>query len=93
MSWKTTADERSTVAAGCLLAIGSAVLTCVLLFINGSLVMAVLTAITQTGPSWIRGPEFSQFILFTVPVVMVVAQWMMIDYVRSRLWRNHSDVP
>lgn len=79
------AVERSTVTAGCALGIGSALVTCVMLFINGSLVMAVLSAIARSGPSWASNPAFSQFLLFTVPLILVIAQWMMIDYVRTRI--------
>ncbi len=78
-------NERKMVTAGCLIGLASAALTCLMLFINGSLVMALLTAFAASGPSWANKPEFSQFILFLVPVMLVVAEWMMIDYVRTRL--------
>lgn len=77
--------------AGCLMAFGSAVVTCGLLFINGSFVMALLTAFAASGPSWARKPEVSQFILFSMPVVLVVVQWMMIDYVRRRFRQRPSE--
>lgn len=77
--------------AGCLTALASASLTGFLLFINGSLVMAVLTAVTRSGPSWVSKPQFSQFILFVIPVLLVVAEWMMIDYVRTRIKQRTSD--
>lgn len=77
--------------AGCLMALGSAVVTCVLLFVNGSLVLAMLTAFSSSGPSWVRKPEFSQFMLFSMPVVLVVVQWMMIDYVRTRFSQRSSE--
>ncbi len=72
------------------MAFGSAILSCLMLFINGSLVMAVLTAFAVSGPSWATKPEFSQFMLFLIPVVLVVVQWMMIDYVRSRFQQRSS---
>jgi hypothetical protein len=90
MSWKYDSDERDTLTAGCVMALGSALLTGVLLFVNGSLVMAVLTALARSGPSWASKPEFSQFVLFLVPVLMVVAEWIMIDYVRTRLRQRPS---
>lgn len=77
--------------SGCVIAFGSALLTGGLLFINGSLVMAVLAALARTGPSWTSKPEFSQFILFLVPVLMVVAEWIMIDYLRSRFRHRPTD--
>lgn len=88
---RSNVDERSTMTTGCAVALGSAVLTGFMLFINGSLVMAVLTAFARSGPSWASNPEFSQFILFLMPVLMAVAEWMMIDYVRSRFYRRPSE--
>ena len=73
------------------MALGSAVLTGFMLFINGSLVLAVLSALARTGPSWASHPELSQFALFLVPVLMVVAEWMMIDYVRTRFRHRPAD--
>ncbi|MFK8115438.1 MAG: hypothetical protein AB8B91_24795 [Rubripirellula sp.] len=87
----TEFDERSTMFAGCLATMGSAVLTCILLFINGSLVMAVLSALAREGPSWASNPKFSQFMLFLLPVALAVAQWMMLDYVRTRLMHRPAE--
>lgn len=93
MNRQGSADERSTMTTGCVISFGSAVLTGFLLFINGSLVMAVLAALARSGPSWASNPEASQFLLFLMPVMMVVAEWVMIDYVRSRFFRHHSSEP
>ena len=84
MNLRGNHDERSTMTMGCVVSFGAAVLTGFMLFINGSLVMAVLAALARSGPSWASNPEASQFLLFLMPVVMVVVEWMMIDYVRSR---------
>jgi uncharacterized membrane protein YhdT len=89
MSWRSTSDERNTMTAGCLLGLASAAVTCVMLFVNGSLVMAVLSAFAEAGPSWASEPAFSQFTLFLVPVLLVVVEWMMIDYVRTRFKSKH----
>jgi hypothetical protein len=91
MIWRGNAEERSTMTIGCVIAFGSAVLTGFMLFINGSLVMAVLAALARSGPSWASNPEFSQFMLFLIPVLMVIAEWMMIDYVRSRFRRHPTE--
>ncbi len=90
MRWGDS-GARKTIAAGCVMAIGSALITCGLLFINGSLVMAVIAALARSGPDWASKPEFSQFLLFSVPVLMVIAEWMMIDYVRTRLIQRPVD--
>lgn len=87
MNHATDSSARTTTAAGCLAACGSALVTCGLLFLNGSLVMAILAATEGVGPDWARKPEFSQFLLFLLPVVLAVVEWKMIDYVRTRFRR------
>lgn len=84
-------QERSTVAAGCLFATGSALLTCLMLFINGSLVMGMLAALAATGPPFLNHEQFRQFVLFSLPVLLAVIQWMMIDYVRTRFSRHRRE--
>lgn len=70
---------------GCLFATLSALVTALMLLVNGSLVMAVLTSLTKNDVPLVSNLKFSQFLLFTIPVVMAIGQWMMIDYVRTRL--------
>lgn len=82
--------DRGTTAAGCVIALASALATSILLFLNGALVLAVLTAFADRGPAWVSNPQLMQFCLFTLPVVLVVAQWMMIDYLRTRLIRRQA---
>ena len=86
MNSRGNSELGGAMAIGCLMASASAVVTCVMLFINGSLVMAILSVVSAAGPSWARKPEVLQFLLFSLPVALAVAQWMMIDYVRRRLW-------
>lgn len=67
------------------MAIGSAAFTGLLLFVNGSLVLAILSAMSSNDVPYIGKPEISQFLLFSMPLGMVVVQWLMFDYVRERL--------
>ncbi len=87
MTSRGETDNRGTLAGGCLIAFVSALVTCLMLFINGSFVWAILSALTKSGATWMNKPEVSQFILLVFPVLLVIAEWMMIDYVRSRLRR------
>lgn len=83
-------DEPMThaaVPAGCLFAVGSAAITCLLLFLNGSLVMAVLMAADGFRFEWLRDSRVSQFLLFALPLVLAVLEWKAIDFVRSRFRR------
>lgn len=88
---RSVSDERTTLLAGCLMTLVSASITGLLLFLNGSLVMALLTAFSASGPSWAKKPAFSQFVLFSLPVALVVIQWMMIDYLRTRFRSRATD--
>ncbi|QDT06100.1 hypothetical protein K227x_45070 [Rubripirellula lacrimiformis] len=90
MSFRSTSDERSSVSAGCVFALGSALITSLMLFVNGSLVMAVISAMQRSGPDWANHAQLSQFLLYTLPVVLVVIEWMMIDYLRTRFSRRRS---
>jgi hypothetical protein len=86
----TRGERRVAVAGGCLAALGSAVLTCLLLFVNGSLVLAILDVLDGDGMRWLDEQGLSQFLLFVVPVALVVIQWLMIDYVRTRFSSRHA---
>ena len=63
----------------------SAMFTGAMLFVNGSVVLAFLRAFGRTGSEWARDPRITQFLLLSIPVLMVVMQWMVIDYVRTRI--------
>ena len=82
--WKEI-DRGGVAAAGCLMAATSALITGGLLFLNGSLVLATVKTLDQMGTPLMDNPKTAQFLVFTVPVMMVVAEWIMIDYVRRRL--------
>ncbi len=75
---------RLALPAGCFLTLLWAAVMCLMLLINGSLVMAVLDSIPNRAPSWARKPEFVQFMLYFFPVVLVVVQWILIDYFWGR---------
>lgn len=78
-------EPERLATSGCLMSIGSAAVTGLLLFVNGSFVLAVISALSSSGIPLIGNPQVSQFFLFTLPIGMVVVQWLMIDYVRKRL--------
>lgn len=72
-------------AVGCLTTLCSAAVTTVLLFIDGSFVLAVVSMLARNQVPYMDDERVAQFLCFTLPVAMVVVQWMMIDYVRRRL--------
>mgnify|MGYP000023306409 FL=1 len=85
---KQPSDEMGVATAGCAIGIGSALFTCLLLYLNGSLVLAVISALKQPGDKWLNDEKVVQCVLFLVPVMLVVVEWMMIDYVRTRFVRR-----
>ncbi len=83
-------DDEHALTAGCLFSLGSALVTGMLLFINGSLVLAILKVLDAAGLTWVTHQGFSQFVLFVFPVALVVVEWLMIDYVRTRFHSHRT---
>lgn len=79
--------QASGMAQGCFFATASTLITCFLLFINGGLMAAICNAALRSGVAFMRTTGVHQFCLFVGPVVLVVIQWMMIDYVVNRVRR------
>lgn len=91
MSGNPNSLRPHVIPAGCAFACGSAAITCLMLLINGSFVLAILDSIPNTAPAWVRKPEFLQFMLFLIPVLLVVVQWIVIDYVRGKFRPRDPD--
>jgi len=67
----------------------SALVTAVMLLINGSFVSVLLSAFASSGPEWLARPGVLQFILFVAPLMMVVVEWMILDTVADLFVRRH----
>ena len=80
-----SASSHSDVLPGCALSLFSALFTCVMLFFNGTIVLAFLKAFARSGYDWARNPQLMQFLLLLLPVLMVIFEWMFIDYIRRRI--------
>ena len=65
------------------MSLASAAVTCVLLLFNGALVIATIDNLPRETPDWVRKPEFTQFMLFLMPVAMVVIEWIFLDYIMN----------
>ena len=86
---KQPSDELGVVTAGCAIGIGSALFTCFLLYLNGSLVLSVISALSQADETWQKNEQVVQCVLFLVPIILVVIEWMIIDYIRTRFVRRN----
>jgi hypothetical protein len=80
--------EVTDIAGGCITATTSALLSCLLLVINGAFVMALLSVVAASGQNWITNEKLSQFLLFSVPVILLLIQWWLIDTLRWILRRR-----
>ena len=68
--------------AGCILATISAFITGALLLLNGGIVLMTLNQSSGDFPIWMRKPEVLQFLLFFLPLVLVVTEWIAWDAFR-----------
>jgi len=84
-------QPRSGIVAACFAALGSALMTGFLLFLDGGVVLAAINTLASGGLTELNDDRFSQFIVLFCPVVMVVIQWMMIDYLRAHLVRRRTE--
>lgn len=75
-------------AAGCLYSLAVAIVTGMLLLVNGSLVLVFVKAMARSGSTIASRPDVAQFLLLSIPVVMVVFEWKLIDYFWSRFVRR-----
>src|SRR5690606_30081530 len=86
-----TIDIRSLTgptSSGRVVVMTSALISCVLLFLNGGVVMAVVHALDDRGFRFASDDRITQFLVLIGPVLLLIIQWMMIDYLRARLPRR-----
>jgi hypothetical protein len=82
------ASLRGVTTSGCMLIFASAILSCILLFLNGGVAMALINAAQERGYVWVNDDRITQFIVLFSPVLLLVVQWTMIDYLRTHLQRR-----
>ncbi|MEL6110629.1 MAG: hypothetical protein AAFU85_31875 [Planctomycetota bacterium] len=79
------------VSAGIVSALLSALATGFLLLINGALVLVLLGSAASITPPWLSRDGVLQFLLFLIPLVLVVVEWMIWDFVSGFFGRHGSD--
>lgn len=77
MQRPAVAPPRSRLGCGFLLV--SAVLTCILLGINGLIVMNVVTAVMPLIAEDMRNPRYAQAVVFLGPVLLLFIEWWICD--------------
>lgn len=79
------------IIGGTTSALLSALVSAVLLLVNGSVTLVLLGSLVDAEPEWFHGPGLLQFALFTLPLVMLVAEWMAWDFFSGLLARESCD--
>ncbi len=74
--------------ASAAMALFAALVSGWLLLINGSFVLVFLHTLAEDAPEWFRRKGTMQFALFVLPLLMLVAQWMVWDVLRGLLGRR-----
>ena len=74
-----TRDSAGQVRIGCGFLLVAAILSCVLLAINGLIVMNLMNAIHPTLPEEWRQPRIAQGIVFLGPLILLVIEWWICD--------------
>lgn len=77
--------------AGIASALLSALATGFLLLVNGALVLVLLGSAVSVTPPWLSRDGVLQFLLFLVPLLLVVLEWMIWDFVCGFFYRDGSD--
>lgn len=86
----TGAINRAT-ASGCFTIMLYALLSSVLLFLNGGLTMALINALGEREHAWVNDDRITQFLVLIGPVILLIFQWVMIDYLKTHLQRRQSN--
>jgi hypothetical protein len=79
MSWLRHKEHPSRTRIGCGFLLVAALLTCVLLAINGLIVMNVVNAIMPTLPDEWKQPRVAQAVVFLGPLMLLVIEWWICD--------------
>jgi hypothetical protein len=85
----TGANNRAT-ASGCTTIMLYALLSCLFLFLNGGLTMALINALGERGHIWVNDDRITQFVVLIGPVFLLIIQWSMIDYLKTHLQRRRA---
>ena len=71
-----------------LFSLYTVVVSSVALVFNAALIYALYTGSMQLLPDWFSMVQFGQLILFIGPMVLLVLEWMLWDYLSVRMRRQ-----
>ena len=71
--------------AGCGFLLLTCIITCLLLLLNGILVTTLYNWFSPLGPDWLEREKVRQFALFVAPVLLILAEWWLVDFLVDRI--------
>ncbi|MEL6897015.1 MAG: hypothetical protein AAFP90_12990 [Planctomycetota bacterium] len=77
-------------ASGCFAALQIAVIVGGLLFLNGALLMSVMRSLEEQGFPFADDARVQQFVVFLVPLLLVILQMTLFDTIRMMIGRRGS---
>ena len=77
--------KRFSTGDGCGFLVATCFVTCCFLAINGTLARVAFLWLAPLGPDWIRRPRAEQVIMFAAPLLMVVAEWWLVDRIVDQI--------
>jgi len=88
-----TARRKNTARGGCGFWLATCALACLLLLANSGVAIAFYGVLSAIAPNVFDRPKLAQAILLVVPVLMLVPEWRLIDWLGERivLRRNRSE--
>ena len=97
--WTRFSRGASRMRLGCGYLLMATLLTCVLLAINGLIVINVVSAVMPALPRTWRQPRLIQTLMFLLPLALLVLEWWVcdvaLDWLRPTRWRagRRTDAP
>lgn len=73
--------------SGCLLMLLACAAACLMFVANGIVFSAIYTQLAPRGPEWLRHAKVAQVLMFVTPLLMLIAEWWVLDQLRDRLGR------
>ena len=77
--------RNNTARGGCGFWIATCALACLLLLVNSAVAIGLYGALSAIAPDVFERPKLAQAVLLVVPVLMLVPEWRLIDWLGERI--------
>ena len=79
------------VIGGAMASMVSALVTVFLLSINGAIALVVFSVFAEGENEWLKRKDVLQFGLFTLPLILLVVEWIVWDQLQAMFGRRRSE--